>query len=100
MAEAKRRLNLTEAPEPPAAEAGFQRVDMSKPFALVYHETDTRRNVEVIQDGEDTLATAKARASQKAARTGERCVVCMPVSILAPPPKPVAEEVQVDWLKG
>jgi hypothetical protein len=76
----------------------FVAIDPSKPFYLVFHQTEKRNNIEAFQ-GPDAEAEAKARASQKSVRTKARVAVLGPqVAVYAPPETTMAVEVQLDWL--
>lgn len=76
----------------------FAQVDITKPVYLVFHQTETRNNIEVLQ-GLDAEAEAKARARQKAVRAKATvCVFGPQLSAYAPPKPSTAEEVQLDWM--
>lgn len=72
-------------------------VDFTKPIWVVFSQSGTRNSFEPFQ-GPDAEATAKARASEKAKRTGTKVAVFGPqTNVYAPPPKAEAQEVQLDW---
>ena len=76
----------------------FAAIDMTKPVFIVFHQTETRNNIEVFQ-GPDAEANAKARASQKAVRTKAKVAVLGPQRAVYEPPEPSkAKEVKLDWL--
>lgn len=76
----------------------FATVDMTQPVFIVFHQTETRNQIEVFQ-GPDAEANAKARASQKAVRTKARVAVFGPQRSVYEPPEPSkAKEVQLDWI--
>lgn len=82
-----------------SAEKPTIKIDPLKPFYAVIDFTDSRTNVEIVQ-GNDASADAKARASQKANRTGRMVAVLGPqTSVMRPPEKVEAEEVQLDWIE-
>jgi hypothetical protein len=91
----------TTPPEPTEGddkENSFAVIDMTKPVFVVFHQTETRNNIEVFQ-GPDAEANAKARASQKAVRTKAKVAVFGPQKCVFEPPEPSkAKEVQLDWL--
>jgi hypothetical protein len=75
-----------------------ERVDLTTPVYLVFRQTEKRTSVEAFQ-GPNALAEAKARASQHAARTGDLVAIFGPQSnVFAPPPKAVAQEVQLSFV--
>lgn len=76
----------------------FAAIDMTQPVFIVFHQTETRNNIEVFR-GPDAEANAKARASQKAVRTKAKVAVLGPQCAVYEPPKPSkAKEVQLSWL--
>jgi len=76
----------------------FAAIDVTQAVFIVFHQTETRNNIEVFQ-GPDAEANAKARASQKAVRSKAKVAVFGPQRAVYEPPEPSkAKEVHLDWL--
>ena len=75
----------------------MKKINMKLPFCVVIHQTESRTTTEIF-DGEDAEADAKARASEKAKRTGSLVAVLGPqIAVFGPPPKAEAVEIQLGF---
>lgn len=91
---------MTEKPTEIAEEAKkrtVEQIDFTKPFAIVFHQTEARNHFEILT-GKDCVETAATKAAEIATNTGRNVAVFGPQARVKTPPKePVADDLELDF---
>lgn len=89
----------TTQPAETTGETVFARVDFTKPFYLVFDQSDARNHMEWFQ-GANCEERAIRRAREKATTTGRTVAVFGPQEFVFMPPATEAQPVQLPWKRG
>ncbi len=73
-----------------------EKIDMTRPFFLVFDQTETRNTIEVFQGG-GAEERATTRAKEKAARVGRQVAVIGPQGAVYAPPSPEAVSIDLPF---
>ena len=91
---------MTDKPTETAEEAKkrtVEQIDFTKPFAVVFHQTEARNHFEIVT-GADCVAKAETKAAEIATNTGRNVAVFGPqAKVKAPPKEPVADDLELNF---
>lgn len=79
-------------PAPDGIKRAVAKIDFTKPFAVIVHQTETRNNFEIIE-GDDCMTVAAEKAAVIAMNQMRPVAVFGPqVKVKVPPVKPMADD--------